>query len=60
MVAEMCDDCEEEDVWSKLRESGNQIHESIQLEIDYPYKHPDNQLHILDIRVWVEKGNVLH
>ena len=60
MIVEMCDDCEEEDVWRKIREAGNQIHESIQLEADFPSKHPDNKVPILDIKVWIENGKVLH
>ena len=34
---------------------GNDIHPSIQLEIDYPTKHADSRMPILDLKVWVEK-----
>ena len=37
-------------------EIGNGIHESIQLEIDFPSNHPDNKVPILDLKVWVDKN----
>ena len=33
---------------------GNDIHPSIQLEVDYPSKHQDGKLPILDLKVWIE------
>ena len=38
-----------------IREIGNKIHPSIQLETDCPTLHSDNKLPILDVKVWVEK-----
>ena len=37
-----------------IKAVGNDIHESIQLEIDYPSKHQDGKMPILDLKVWVE------
>ena len=33
---------------------GNDVHPSIQLELDYPSKHQDGKLPILDLKVWME------
>ena len=40
---------------NKIKEIGNGIHPSIQLEIDYPSKHQDNKMPILDVKIWIEK-----
>ena len=41
-----------------LQAIGNDINQSIQLEVDYPSRNIDNKLPILDIKVWVEEvGN---
>ena len=37
-----------------IKQVGNDIHPSIQLEVDYPSKHQDGKLPILDLKVWVE------
>ena len=34
---------------------GNSIHTSIRLEVDYPSRHEDGKLPILDLKVWIEK-----
>ena len=34
---------------------GNSIHPSIRLELDYPSRHEDGKLLILDLKVWIEK-----
>ena len=34
---------------------GNSIHPSIRLEVDYPSRHEDGKLPILDLKVWIEK-----
>ena len=60
LIVEMNDDSEEEDVWNRIKEAGNKIHRSIQLEADYPSNNPSNKVPILDIKVWVENGKVLH
>ena len=38
-----------------FKEIGNDIHPSVQLEVDCPSKHDDNRMPILDLKVWVEK-----
>ena len=37
-----------------VKEIGNSIHPSIQLEIDYPSNHSDKKMPSLDLKVWVE------
>ena len=37
-----------------IKELGDDIHSSIQLEVDYPSKHRDQKLPILDLKVWLE------
>jgi len=37
-----------------IKQVGNDIHPSIQLEVDYPSKHQDGKLLLLDLKVWVE------
>ena len=36
------------------KEIGDDIHPSIRLDVDYPSKHQDNKIPILDMKVWVE------
>ena len=50
----------DEEIWKQIREVGDQIHKSIQLEADYPSKHADNKVPILDIKVWVNNQRILH
>ena len=38
-----------------LKDIGNDIHPSIQIEVDCPSKHADNRMPILDLKVWVDK-----
>ena len=38
-----------------IREVGNEIHPSIQLEMDCPSLHDDQKLPLLDIKMWTEK-----
>ena len=38
-----------------MKEIGNSIHESIQLEADYPELHTDKKLPLLDIKMWIEE-----
>ena len=38
-----------------IRTIGNEIHQSIQLEVDYPSKYRDGKLPILDLKVWLAK-----
>ena len=37
-----------------IKKVGNGIHSSIQLEVDYPSKHQDGKLPIIDLKVWAE------
>ena len=37
-----------------IKQVGSDIHPQIQLEVDYPSKHQDGKLPILDSKVWVE------
>ena len=37
-----------------VKQIGNDIHPSIQLEVDYPSKYQDRELPILDLKVWIE------
>ena len=51
--------------WMKVvRDIGNQIHHSIKLEIDYPSRHEDGRMPILDLKVWLSnvdgRSIVLH
>ncbi|KAL9986209.1 hypothetical protein ACROYT_G000316 [Oculina patagonica] len=39
---------------SNIADVRDVIHPSIKLEVDYPSKHPDKKLPILDLKVWVE------
>ena len=43
-----------------IREIGNSIHPSIQLEVDYPSNHEDGKMPILDLKVWVQEIDGLH
>ena len=38
-----------------IRQVGDDVHPSIKLEVDYPSKHPDKKLLILDLKIWVEQ-----
>ena len=53
------DDGKEKDerTMEKLKEVGNSIHRSIQLEADYPSNYEDRKLPILDVKVWLETNN---
>jgi hypothetical protein len=37
-----------------IKQVGDDIHHSIELEIDHPSKHVDQKLPILDMKVWIE------
>ena len=39
---------------TKIKEIGNTIHPSIQLEMDCPALHKDNKLPMLDIKIWTQ------
>ena len=38
-----------------IREIGNSIHPSIQLEVDYLSNYKDRKMPILDLKVWVQE-----
>ena len=42
-----------------LKEVGNGIHKSIQIEVDYTSRHQDNLMPILDLKVWIHRKNVI-
>ena len=42
-----------------LKEVGNSIHSSIQIEVDYPSRHDDNLMPILHLKVWIDRKNVI-
>ena len=42
-----------------LKEVGNRIHKSIQIEVDYLSKHEDNLMPILDLKVWIARKIVI-
>ena len=61
LIVEVKKETEEEEIWKKIRDAGDRIHDSIQLEADYPSNHPDQKVPILDIKVWVDaNGKVWH
>jgi len=38
-----------------IKQIGDSIHPSIQLEVDYPSNNEDRKLRILDLKVWIER-----
>ena len=40
-----------------IQKIGNEIHPSIELEVDCPSMHDDRKLPILDLKVWIEETN---
>ena len=50
----------ERDVMEIVKDTGNQIHRSIEIEVDYPSNHRDRKLPILDLKVWLEELNNKH
>ena len=45
---------DDERIMRLIKQIGNDIHPSIQLAVDYPSKHQDGKLPILDLKVWIE------
>ena len=61
LVVEVCNETEEKDAWKRIKEIGNRIHSSIQLEEDCPANYHDQKVPILDIKVWVtDQGKIRH
>ena len=50
----------DEEIMNKVKSIGNKIHPTIELEVDYPSKHEDKKVPILDLKVWVEHGKIMH
>ena len=48
----------DERTMKKLLETGNAIHLSIQLTIDYPSNLENGRIPVLDTEQWIEKVNV--
>ena len=40
---------------SKVKDWGNQIHQSIGIKVDYPSLHEDLKMPILDLKVWIKE-----
>ena len=55
-LARRTEEIEKEDlqIMDKIREIGNSIHKSIELETDTPAQHSDKKMPILDVKVWPE------
>ena len=60
MVIETKEEAREEEVWKHIRETSIEIHQSIQLEADFPANHDEQKVPILDIKVWIENDRVMH
>ena len=46
---------DDEITMTTFKEIAETVHNSIKLKIDYPSKHNDNKIPILDLKVWVEE-----
>ena len=53
--ARLFQEIKDENGMTLLTKVGDSIHKSIQLEADYPSKHEDHKLPLLDIKMWVKK-----
>ena len=49
----------EKAIIERVRDIGDQIHESIQLEADFPSNHEDAKVPILDVKVWIDDKNLI-
>ena len=45
---------EDKEIMEKVRQIGNKIHKSIEIEVDTPAQYPDKKMPILDIKAWTE------
>lgn len=45
---------EDQQIMDKIREIGNTIHKSIELETDTQAKHKERKMPVLDLKVWDE------
>ena len=53
-------DTDDETTMARVQNVANSIHPSIQVSIDYPSKHPDGKLPVLDTKQWIEDGKLFH
>ena len=54
-----CSDKEaEEQTMERIKTIANSIHRSIQVKVDYPSKHHDQRMPILDTKMWLEEVEV--
>ena len=51
-------DNREEGTMEKVKEIANSIHESIVVKVDYPSKHENNRLPVLDMEFWIEEVEI--
>ena len=54
-VREITADEKEKETANRVKEIGDSIDESIEVETDCPSNHADNKLPILDLKVWLQK-----
>ena len=45
---------EDKEIMEKIRQIGNKIHKSIEIEVDTPAQHKDKKMPILDLKMWKE------
>ena len=45
---------EDKEIMEKIRQIGNSIHKSIEIEVDTPANHKDKKMPILDLKMWKE------
>ena len=50
----------EENIMNRVKDIGSKIHPTIEIEVDYPSKHKDKKVPILDLKVWIEQGKIMH
>ena len=53
-IGEVRNEKEDLEIMDKIRQIGNSIHPSIQLETDTPVQHEDKKIPMLDLKVWSE------
>lgn len=50
-------DDQETKAMESIQQTANSIHQIIEIMIDYPSKHPNNRLLVLDAKFWLETKN---
>ena len=52
---------DEESMMTRIKDLGDSIHGTIQLEVDYPSRYIDKKVTILDLKVWInEENKIVH